>query len=147
MVYRRQFRIVQSDAEKCSDLRLQPVFGSRCPPTRFPEEANEAVQMFLSEELGQLYVQRYFSAEAKAEIEDMVQLMIGAFKTRINRLDWMSEPTKQEAIKKLENLTVLIGYPDEWDMNNADIQSVAQGGSYFANAAASRSREVAQDGK
>lgn len=105
------------------------------------EEANEAVQMFLSEELGQLYVQRYFSAEAKAEIEDMVQLMIGAFKTRINRLGWMSEPTKQEAIKKLENLTVLIGYPDEWDMNNADIQSVAQGGSYFANAAASEAEK------
>lgn len=106
--------------------------------TGTPEEAaSEAVQSFLSEELGQLYVERYFPAESKAEMEKMVQMMIDAFKARINRLDWMEASTKQEAIKKLENITVLIGYPDQWDFNNADIKSVGDGGSYFANAAAS----------
>lgn len=101
------------------------------------EQANEAVQLFLSEELGQLYVSRYFPPEAKAQIEQMVQMMIEAFKSRIGRLDWMEESTKQEAIKKLDSITVLIGYPDEWDFNPAQIQGKAQGGSYFANAAAS----------
>ena len=101
------------------------------------EEANEAVQSFLSEELGQLYVQRYFPAESKAEVEKMVQKMIDAFKTRIGRLDWMEAATKAEAIKKLDNITVLIGYPDEWDLNNAEIKGVSQGGSYFANVTAS----------
>lgn len=99
-----------------------------------PEEAaNEAVQSFLSEELGQLYVERYFPAESKGEVEKMVQKMIDAFKTRINRLEWMEKSTKEEAIKKLENITVLIGYPDQWDLNNAEIQE----SSYFANVAAS----------
>ncbi|QNM05144.1 M13-type metalloendopeptidase [Qiania dongpingensis] len=103
-----------------------------------PEEtANEAVQSLLSEELGQLYVDRYFPAESKAEIEKMVQKMIDAFKARIGRLDWMEESTKQEAIKKLDNMTVLIGYPDQWDFNNAEIKGVSEGGSYFANVAAS----------
>ena len=106
--------------------------------TGAPEEAaNEAVQSFLSEELGQLYVERYFPAESKAEVEKMVRMMIEAFKTRISRLDWMEESTKQEAMKKLDNITVLIGYPDQWDFNNADIKSVADGGSYFANVSAS----------
>lgn len=99
--------------------------------------ANEAVQSFLSEEMGQLYVQRYFPAESKAEVEKMVQKMIDAFKTRIGRLDWMEAATKAEAIKKLDNITVLIGYPDAWDLNNAEIRSISQGGSYFANVAAS----------
>ena len=101
------------------------------------EDANEAVQSFLSEELGQLYVARYFPAESKSEIEEMVRLMIDAFKTRIRRLDWMEEATKQEAVKKLDSITVMIGYPDEWDLNNAKIKGVSEGGSYFANVAAS----------
>ena len=102
-----------------------------------PEEAaNMAVQSYLSNELGQLYVERYFPSESKAEIEKMVQLMIDAFKTRIARLDWMEKATKQEAIKKLDAITVLIGYPDQWDVNNAAIKGAADGGSYFVNAAA-----------
>ena len=106
--------------------------------TGAPEEAaNMAVQTYLSEELGRIYVSRYFPAESKAEIERMVQLMIEAFKTRISRLDWMEEASKREAVKKLDSMTVLIGYPDQWDLNNAEIKSVSDGGSYFANAAAS----------
>lgn len=108
-----------------------------CPDTDYNEAANEAVQSYLSEELGQLYVARYFPAESKSEIEEMVHLLTEAFKTRIGRLDWMDETTKQEAIKKLDSLTVLIGYPDKWDFNNAKIKSVTDGGSYFANVAAS----------
>ncbi|BDF59131.1 hypothetical protein CE91St36_19480 [Christensenellaceae bacterium] len=101
------------------------------------DAASEAVQSLLSDELGQLYVAKYFPSESKAEIETMVRQMIDAFKTRINRLDWMDETTKQEALKKLDSITVLIGYPDEWELNNAQIKSAEDGGSYFANTAAS----------
>lgn len=114
---------------------LAEAFGYQ---TGAPEEAaSEAVQSFLSEELGQLYVERYFPAESKAEVEQMVRMMIDAFKARISRLDWMEESTRREAVKKLDNITVLIGYPDKWDFNNASIKDVADGGSYFLNAAAS----------
>lgn len=100
------------------------------------ETANNAVQTFLSEELGQLYVSRYFSSEAKADIEKMVKMMVEVYKGRIEKLEWMEETTKQEALKKLDSLTVLIGYPDEWQFNGAEFKSAAEGGSYFANAAA-----------
>lgn len=114
---------------------LAETFGYQ---TGAPEEAaNEAVQSFLSDELGQLYVERYFPAESKAEVEKMVRLMIDAFKARIGRLNWMEESTKREAVKKLDNLTVMIGYPDQWDLNNAEIKGMADGGSYFTNVAAS----------
>ena len=98
--------------------------------------ANVAVQTFLSEELGEIYVNRYFSPESKAEIETMADRMISVFKKRISRLDWMEESTKQEALRKLNHITVLIGYPDEWQKTEAVIQSPADGGSYFSNAAA-----------
>ncbi len=96
-----------------------------------------AVQNFLSEELGQLYVSRYFPEESKAEIEQMVKMMIETYKARIQRLDWMEESTKAEAIKKLDAMNVLIGYPDEWNFNKAVILSGSDGGSFFDNVAAS----------
>ena len=99
--------------------------------------ADTAIQNFLSEELGKLYTDRFFNAESKTEIQEMTALMIETFKNRVKRLDWMSEETKKEALKKLDSLTVLIGYPDEWEFNMAEIAGPDKGGSYFKNVAAS----------
>src|SRR5207248_4240193 len=37
-----------------------------------------------------------------------------ALADRIRTLDWMDEPTKKEALKKLAAMNVKIGYPDKW---------------------------------
>lgn len=63
---------------------------------------------------GQEYVDRAFSPEAKAEIEALVDHLIEAFRLRIENNEWMSEETKAKAIEKLDLMTVLVGYPDEW---------------------------------
>lgn len=99
--------------------------------------ADVAVQNYLSEELGELYTEKYFPAKSKTEVERMVTMLIETFKERIVGLDWMEESTKKEALKKLESLTVLIGYPDEWNFNPADIRGASEGGSFFENIAAS----------
>lgn len=100
------------------------------------ESGDTAVQSYLPEELGKLYTDRYFNADSKAEIEKMVHMMIDTFKDRVTRLDWMSDETKKEALKKLDSLTVLIGYPDKWEFSNARIRGLEEGGTYFENAAA-----------
>lgn len=111
---------------------LSETFGIASIPT-----ADIAVQNYLSDELGKLYTDRYFPSESKAEIEKMVKMIIDTFKDRVNRLEWMEESTKKEALKKLDSITVLIGYPDEWILNKAKINSAEEGGSYFKNVAAS----------
>ena len=63
---------------------------------------------------GQEYVDRAFSPEAKAEIEALVDHLIDAFRIRIENNEWMSDETKAKAIEKLDLMTVLVGYPDEW---------------------------------
>lgn len=103
--------------------------------------ADIAVQNYLSEELGEVYTERYFPAESKAEVEKMVNMLIETFKNRMNRLDWMEETTKKEALKKLDSLNVLIGYPDEWKFNRAEIRGAAEGGSFFENIAASEAEK------
>jgi endothelin-converting enzyme/putative endopeptidase len=68
----------------------------------------------LGEAVGQLYVDKYFPAQSKAEVSAMVDAMKVAFKKRIDGLDWMAPETKAEAHRKVEVLKVGVGYPDKW---------------------------------
>jgi len=62
--------------------------------------------------VGQLYTARYFPPESKAKIEELVGNVKDAFHARIEKLDWMSPETKQQALKKLDTYTIKVGYPD-----------------------------------
>lgn len=68
--------------------------------------------------LGQIYVERYFSPAAKQYMVKLVDNLKGVLGDRIKRLDWMSEATKQHALKKLAAFTVKIAYPDKWENYN-----------------------------
>ena len=68
----------------------------------------------LAEGLGQLYVARAFSPEARARAVAMVEDIKVAMRSSIQRLDWMSAPTKTRAIGKLDAMVLKIGFPDRW---------------------------------
>jgi len=68
----------------------------------------------LGEALGELYVKKYFTPEAKKRIEELVNNLQKAFEARIKKLDWMSDSTKQKAIAKLYAFDKKVGYPDKW---------------------------------
>ena len=68
----------------------------------------------LAEGLGQLYVVRAFSPAAKARAVAMTKDIKAALRARIERLDWMSGPTKVRAIGKLDAMVLKIGFPDRW---------------------------------
>ena len=102
------------------------------------ENASLTVQNIMSDYLGALYVEQYFSPEAKKDVEEMVGEFIEIYKKRISALDWMSGETKAMAAKKLDTMTVKIGYPDRWDsqMDAVEILSPKDGGTYFGNVCA-----------
>jgi putative endopeptidase len=72
------------------------------------------VDGLLGQALGQLYVKRYFNEDAKKRVLALVNNLQKAFENRINKLDWMSDSTKQKAKEKLYAITKKIGYPDVW---------------------------------
>lgn len=72
------------------------------------------VNQRLGDAIGQIYVQRYFPPEAKAQVEAMVANIVAAFRKRIDALTWMNPATKAEAQAKLTTLYVGIGYPETW---------------------------------
>ncbi|MBR4390757.1 MAG: M13 family metallopeptidase [Bacteroidales bacterium] len=85
---------------------------------------------YLGEAIGQLYVEKYFSAEAKERMLNLVGNLRMALRERIKNLDWMSDETKARAIHKLDCYNVKIGYPDKWlDYSSYEVTP----DSYFMN--------------
>jgi len=68
----------------------------------------------VGEQLGKMYSDKYFTAEAKARMSELVNNLQIAFEARIKTLDWMNDSTKAKAIEKLHAFTKKIGYPDKW---------------------------------
>lgn len=68
----------------------------------------------LGEAVGQLYVEKFFPPEAKERAMNIVQNVLASMEESIKNLEWMSEETKVEALKKLSGFGVKIGYPDKW---------------------------------
>lgn len=78
------------------------------------KRVQEATNSALSEALGQMYVQKYFPAESKKRMIDLVGNLRKSLGERIKQLAWMSNETKAKALEKLDAITVKVGYPDKW---------------------------------
>jgi putative endopeptidase len=84
----------------------------------------------LGEEVGQMYVAKYFPEKAKERMLKLVDNLKISLGERINNLDWMSDATKAKAQEKLKSFIVKIGYPDKWrDCSKLSIKK----DSYWAN--------------
>lgn len=84
----------------------------------------------LGEAVGQMYVKKYFPADAKERMLKLVHNLQESLGERIKALAWMGDSTKVKAIEKLKAFYVKIGYPDKWrDYTDLDITK----DSYYAN--------------
>ncbi|MCI5690089.1 MAG: S-layer homology domain-containing protein [Clostridiales bacterium] len=99
------------------------------------EQAAQFVQTYFSDGLGMSYVDRCFSAEAKAGVERMVQDILAVYRQRIQALDWMSQTTKEKALNKLDTMQLNLGYPNDWEDSMAGVPILSQdeGGSFYQN--------------
>lgn len=73
-----------------------------------------ATEGAMGEAIGELYVEKYFPQSSKDYMLDLVENLRVALGKHIINLDWMSDETKLNAIKKLNAFKVKIGYPDKW---------------------------------
>ncbi|MCH8615944.1 M13 family metallopeptidase [Sphingomonas sp. SM33] len=65
----------------------------------------------LGELLGKTYVDRYFPAQSKTMMEELVANLKRAAAKRIQGNSWMEDATKQAALAKLARMDVMVGYP------------------------------------
>ncbi|MFN2601928.1 MAG: M13 family metallopeptidase, partial [Gemmatimonadaceae bacterium] len=68
----------------------------------------------LGEALGEAYVDKTFSPEAKAQAKQVIDDIRVSFRDRLNKLTWMSDSTRRFALAKLAKMNEKVGYPDHW---------------------------------
>ncbi|MGA8869222.1 MAG: M13 family metallopeptidase [Candidatus Sulfotelmatobacter sp.] len=105
------------------------------------------VNRYLGDDVGQLYAQKYFPPESKAQVETMVANIKAAFRKRIDALTWMNSATKAEAQAKLDTLYVGIGYGESWhDYSNFEVKADDLFGNLWRGDLADYHRQVARLG-
>ena len=93
--------------------------------------ATTQVQGFMGEELGRIYVKKYFPASSKERMKKLVENLRIALGERIAAQGWMDDSTKVNALLKLNTFYVKIGYPDRWrDLTGLKIDAKK---SYYEN--------------
>ncbi len=85
------------------------------------KRALDAEYKAIGEDIGRVYVDRYFDSNSKARMQEMVSNLKKAFRERIKNLTWMEPKTKKKAQMKLDILDVQVGYPDEW-LNYSELE-------------------------
>lgn len=93
------------------------------------KRAVAATEGALGEAVGQLYVEKYFPAEAKERMVQLVKNLQVALGERIDAQEWMSDSTKAVAHDKLNAFIVKVGYPDKWK----DYSTLEIGRNYWEN--------------
>ena len=87
--------------------------GQELPRTRWKRGVS-LVSGYLGDAVGRLYVERHFPPASKKHAERMVANMREAFRRAVAECDWMTAPTRREALEKLSRLTIRVGYPTAW---------------------------------
>ena len=77
----------------------------------------------MGEQVGKAYVERFYPAETKLKMDELVAMLVAAYRESITGLEWMSAETRERALEKLEMFTPKIGHPDKW--RNYDALSVS----------------------
>jgi putative endopeptidase len=107
-----------------------------------------ATDRALGEALGQLFVRKSFSPEAKARMITLVEHLRAALKARIEKLDWMGAETKAQALRKLAAFGVKVGYPDRWrDYTALDIDRTSYAGNLLRAQKFEAARNLSKLGK
>lgn len=68
----------------------------------------------IGEAVGQIYVERHFTPEAKKQMEDLVANLTSAFEERLQQNEWMDDETREQALLKLSTFEPRIGYTEKW---------------------------------
>lgn len=72
------------------------------------------VESVFGEAVGRIYVDQHFPPATKARAEKLVDNLLKAYHQSISTLDWMTDATRAEALKKLSKFRAKIGYPSKW---------------------------------
>lgn len=116
-----KFHLVRALARYLDDKTFLESFGFYSTTLRGVKEPRprwkrvvEQTDASLGELVGQVYVDEYLPKGTKEKLLEIGNAIRDVYAERIKKLDWMSEATKEKALKKLNTIIMKVGYPDKW---------------------------------
>ena len=111
-------RLPKAFANASFEYRGKAITGLQAPPPRNEDVIVQIGGRYGTEPvalaLGELFVARAFSPEAQKRSVQLVEDIRASMKERIEKLEWMTPPTKAKALEKLAQMQPMIGAPDKW---------------------------------
>jgi putative endopeptidase len=112
------------------------------------QRAARVVDSSIGETLGQLYVEKYFPPAARARMMEMIGNITAVLRDRLQKLEWMSDATRQKALAKFDRFTPMIGYPEKWrDYSAVEIKRDDYYGNVLRSAQAESRRVISRTGR
>lgn len=68
----------------------------------------------VGDDVAQLYIARHFPEGHREATDELVELLMEAYRRSINSLEWMGEETRQRALEKLSMFRPMVGHPVKW---------------------------------
>jgi len=99
--------------DECFAFYGRTLSGQAEPRPR-ASRAVHALNLALGDAVGKLYVGRYFREPHRSQLLSLVERLRATFASRLRKLPWMSEATRQAAQRKLATFIPKIGFPDAW---------------------------------
>ncbi|MCK9512169.1 MAG: M13 family metallopeptidase [Pigmentiphaga sp.] len=91
------------------------ILDGRESPTERWRAVLSSVNFWMGEPLGQLYVEHHFEPQRKALAYEIVEQVRTALRKRLTEVGWLTDPTRAEALHKLDTMTFALAYPDSWN--------------------------------
>lgn len=112
----------------------QMVSGAAEPESHEKNALNNTISI-LTDFAGRVYAENFFDETSRADVERITEEILAVFRERIMNLTWMQEETKEEAVKKIDTMTINAAYPDEWPeyMESVRIVPPSEGGNLVDN--------------
>ena len=95
------------------ELESRTLGGAREPPPRW-KRCLALVDRDLGDDVGRLFVAKYFPEASRSRAQHMVKAIVGALRSDLATSTWLSQRTRDAALRKLDNMRFTIGYTDRW---------------------------------
>ncbi len=84
------------------------------PDADFHEEALSGVLLVDPARMSQAYARYAFGPDQKRRASELIALVKDAFRQRLSNAQWLESETRTRALEKLEQISIEVGYPDQW---------------------------------
>ncbi|WP_017670157.1 M13 family metallopeptidase [Blastomonas sp. AAP53] len=107
--------VLPSDIDQANFAFYGKVLGGQQKQRERWQRGVAAVEGTMGEIVGKIYADRYFPAENKAAMDELVGNLRKAMAANLDDITWMGDATKVEARDKLAKFTPKIGYTEKFE--------------------------------